>query len=93
MADRAPTVSVSVPPVAEPWYSKTPPARPAPWMASVANVSVLAFVMRSEPPPLAAVGRSCSVPPATVTLPVKLAIVPNVRAVAAAIAVLIALLT
>ena len=86
-ADNAPMVSVSVPPAREPWYSKTPPAKPAPWMASAPKVRVLPFVMTSEPPPVEAFGRSWSVPPATVTLPVKFAIVPKVSAVAAATAV------
>ena len=91
-ADSAPMVSVSVPPAREPWYSKTPPAKPAPWMASAPKVSVLAFVMTSEPLPEAAVGRNWSVPPATVTLPVKFTIVPKVSAVAPATAVAMELL-
>ena len=82
-----------MPPAAEPWYSKTPPAKPAPWMASAPKVSVLPFVMTSEPLPVDAVGRNWSVPPATVTLPVKFTIVPKVSAVAAATAVVMVLLT
>ena len=85
-------VSVRMPPAAEPWYSKTPPAKPAPWIASAPKVSVLAFVMTSEPPAVDAVGRSWSVPPATVTLPVKFAVVLKVSAIPAVRAVTIKLL-
>ena len=77
----APTTSARVAPAAEPWYSKVPPAKPFSVSASLPKMIWLVLLMTSEPLPKLAVGRTRSVPPATVTLPPKFAAAPNVTAV------------